>query len=108
LTYSFVPASLMEKTGQNPANAYKISNALSPGLQYVRMSLLPSLLEKIHPNVKAGAGEFALFEINQTHGKDYISKEDGLPIEEHRVALVFAADDKTAASNYGGAPYFLV
>jgi phenylalanyl-tRNA synthetase beta chain len=104
LTYSFVHGNLIERAGQNKENAFQVSNALSPDLQYYRMSLIPSLLDKVHPNIKAGYDEFALFEINQVHNKDLI--EDGLPIEEHRLALVFAAEDKTAAQKYSGAPYY--
>lgn len=105
LTYSFVHGQLLEKAGQNPDNAYQLSNALSPDLQYYRMSLLPSLLDKVHGDVKAGYGQFALFEVNQVHNKDLVN-EDKLPIEEHRLALVFAADEKAAKSDYDGAAYY--
>ena len=105
LTYSFVHGDLMKKAGQNPNNAFKIANALSPDLQYYRQSLLPSLLDKVHPNIKTGVSEFALFEINQTHAKDLIGK-DSLPIEEYRLGLVFAAESKTAKANYEAAPYY--
>ncbi len=105
LAYSFVPGELMEKATQNPKNAFKIANALSPELEYYRMSLVPSLLDKIHPNIKTGFGEFVLFEINQTHAKDLIDK-DGLPIEEYRLGLVVAAEPKTAKARYNGAPYY--
>lgn len=105
LTYSFVHGSLMEGVGQDPKGAFQIANALSPDLQYYRVSLLPSLLEKVHPNIKAGFDEFALFEINQTHSRDLRDK-DGLPIEEYRLGLVFAAGDKTARAKYTGAPYY--
>ncbi len=107
LTYSFVPGQLMKKAGQNPANAFKIANALSPELEYYRMSLVPSLLDKIHLNIKSGFNEFALFEINQTHAKDLIEK-DGLPIEEYRLGLVFAAEAKRAKYKYQGAAYYQV
>lgn len=104
LTYTFVHDDLLDKVGQNKDNAFKLSNALSPDLQYYRLSLLPSLLEKVHPNIKQGYDEFALFEINPVHTKDFLDK-DKLPIEDQRLALVFAASDKTAKS-YGGAPYY--
>ncbi len=106
LTYSFVHGDLLRKVGQDEKNAFELTNALSPGLQYYRLSLLPNLLEKVHPNLKAGYDEFALFEINQTHAKDIISKSTSLPIEEYRLGFVFAAELKTAAANYGGAPFY--
>ncbi len=105
LSYTFVHGSLMEKVAQDPKHAFELSNALSPDLQYYRLSLLPSLLEKIHPNIKQGHEEFALFEINPVHAKDFVSK-DKLPIEDQRLAFVFAAGDKVAKQKYGGAPYY--
>lgn len=105
LTYTFVNGDLLKKVGQDTNNAFKLANALSPNLHYYRLSLLPSLLEKVHPNLKAGHEQFALYEINQTHGKDLVAK-DGLPIEEYRLGLVFAADDKTAKTQFEGAPFF--
>lgn len=104
LTYSFVHGDLFKKVSQNAELAYQLSNALSPDLQYYRLSLVPSLLEKVHPNIKAGYDEFALFEINKTHDKSNVH-EDGLPIEEERLAFVFAANPK-AAKERSGAPYY--
>ncbi len=105
LTYSFVHGDLIEKVGQEKKLAFKLSNALSPDLQYYRLSLMPSLLDKIYLNVKAGHDEFALFEINKSHCNDFMDK-DGLPIEEQRLAFVVVADDKTASTKYSGAPYY--
>jgi phenylalanyl-tRNA synthetase beta chain len=102
LTYSFVHGNILEKAGQNLELAYQLSNALSPDLQYYRLSLIPSLLDKVHSNIKAGYDEFALFEINKSHDKSNIH-EDGLPIEEERLALVVAADKKVG--NKGSAYY---
>ena len=104
LTYSFVHGNLLEKSGQNRELAYQLSNALSPDLQYYRLSILPSLLEKVHPNIKADYDQFALFEIGKTHIKDWLDEEK-LPIEEEHLALVFAANLKSA-KDYSGAPYF--
>ena len=104
LTYSFIHGSLMEKAGQDIKLAFHIKNALSPDLQYYRLSLTPSLLEKIHPNIKAGYGEFGLFELGQAHVRGVNDKEK-LPAELDRLALVWAAKkaDKTR-----GAPYYQV
>lgn len=104
LTYTFVHGNLLDSVGQDKRLAYQVANALSPDLQYYRLSLLPSLLEKVHPNIKAGVNEFAMFEINPVHSKDLTS--GGLPIEDQRLALVFAAEEKTARSTYSGAAYY--
>lgn len=110
LNYSFVHGNLLTKVGQGPSLAYQISNALSPDLQYFRVSLTPSLLEKIHPNVKAGYAQFALFEIGKTHVQGHRTQsedaaEHGLPFEHERVALVIAADSKAARQLRGAAYY---
>lgn len=104
LTYSFVHSKLFDAAGQDTKLAYQLSNALSPELQYYRLSLVPSLLEKVHANIKAGHSEFGLFEINKSHDKSNVH-EDGLPIEEERVAFVFAADVK-AQLRYVGSSYY--
>src|SRR5690606_18371173 len=44
LTYSFVHGDLLQKVGQDPTDAYKVVNSISPDLQYYRLSLTPSLL----------------------------------------------------------------
>ncbi len=105
LTYSFVHENLLTKTGQDPKLAFQLSNALSPDLQYYRMSLMPSLLDKVHGNIKAGYDQFAMFEINKTHNKLHKDDDHGLPTEIGMLALVFAANDK-AAKQYAGAPFY--
>jgi phenylalanyl-tRNA synthetase beta chain len=91
LTYSFVHKNLLESAGQDSELAFKLKNAISPELQYYRLSLVPSLVEKVHSNVKAGFGNFALFEIGKVHGKSEIA-EDGIPKELGRVAGVLTGD----------------
>lgn len=106
LTYNFVHGDLLKKAGQDPAQAFELSNALSPDLQYFRMGLTPSLLDKVHPNIKAGFDEFALFELNKTHNKLHAKDgEDKLPKEFPLLALVFAANTK-AAKQYDGAAFY--
>lgn len=104
LSYSFVHGDLLKKAGQDTSQAFQLANALSPDLQYYRLSLTSSLLEKIHPNIKAGHNEFALFELGKTHIKGI--EEEGLPKEFERIALVYAADTK-AASKHDGSPYYM-
>lgn len=94
LTYSFVHGDLLKKVGQDPAQAYEIANALSPDLQYYRLSLTPSLLDKVHANNKAGYDKFAIFELGKAHT---VGQEvEGVPIERERLALVVTANKKAA------------
>ena len=101
LTYSFVHENIIKKSGQDTDEAYKISNALSPDLQYYRLSLTPSLLSHVHNNIKSGYRDFALFEIGKTHSKRADLDSDGLPSEMRRVALTVASrQDRTDAPYY--------
>ncbi len=103
LTYSFVHERVLKAAGQHPEDAYKLSNALSPDLQYYRLSLTPSLLDKVHTNIRGGYDEFALFEIGKSHNKTSELGKDGLPVEPGRIAYAYAAKTPRA-----GAPYFHV
>lgn len=101
LTYSFVHEDILKKAGQDPSQAYQLGNALSPDLQYYRLSLTPSLLEKVHPNIKSGHDEFALFELGKAHVVGKLDDED-LPKEFARLSLVYASK-----SGKKGAAYFV-
>jgi phenylalanyl-tRNA synthetase beta chain len=105
LNYSFVHGDLLDKVGQNREMAYQIGNAISPDLQYYRLSLTPSLLEKVHPNIKAGIKKFAIYEINKTHNKKHKEEnEPELPREFQELALVFASSEKNDRES--GAAYY--
>jgi phenylalanyl-tRNA synthetase beta chain len=98
-TYSFVHSKLLEKVGQDPSIAFRVTNALSPDLQYYRLSLTPSLLNHVHSNIKAGHDQFALFELGKVHSKTEID-EDGVPREFGRVSLVLADKLNTQPAYY--------
>jgi phenylalanyl-tRNA synthetase beta chain len=95
LSYSFVPEKLLQTAGQDSNQAFKVTNALSPELQYYRLSVTPSLLEKVHPNLKAGHRNFVLFEIGKTHlksEKDPVEPE--VPKEVNGLALIYAMENR--------------
>jgi phenylalanyl-tRNA synthetase beta chain len=96
VTYSFVHGALLKKVGQPAEEAYAIRNALSPDLQYYRLSLTPSLLDKVTMNLRAGYDEFALFELNKTHIRSRGETDEKVPKELNMLSLVYAANDKTA------------
>lgn len=107
LTYSFVPGRILDAALQNKDDAFRVVNALSPDLQFYRTSILPSLLDKVYPNLRLGFDSFALFEINKVHIKgDTVADDFDLPREEERLAFVVAAADKTAKANFAGAPFY--
>jgi len=92
LSYSFISANLITNVGQDPKNSYKIINSISPDLQYVRQQLIPSLLEKIHPNQKDGYDHFALFEMNQVYLRDEGLTDEKVPQTFNNLALVITGD----------------
>ncbi len=98
LTYSFVHGKLIDSVGQNKQDAFALSNAISPDLQYYRLSLLPSLLDKVHPNIKAGYERFSLFEMGKTH-TIHEHDDQGLPLERDILAMVVAASKKAAPAS---------
>lgn len=106
LTYSFVHGNLLDKVGQDKSRAFRLANALSPELQYYRLSITPSLLERVHFNVKAGYDEFVLFEMGKVHDND-ARQDDGLPMEFDHLALVYAAKSevKPGAAFYEARAY---
>ncbi len=105
LTYSFVDQKMLENAGQSPANSYRIVNSLSPELQYYRQSLLPSLLSKIHANIKSGFDQFCLFEFNKVHPKDSGLTAEDVPVEHYNLALVVADKNSQQTAYYQAKRY---
>lgn len=100
LTYSFIHGNIMQKAGLDISNSYVISNSISPDLEYYRQSLTPSLLDLVHPNIKQGFDEFALFELNKTESKASGLNDEGVPVESDMLAMVVASKSKSAGSQY--------
>ncbi len=107
LTYSFIHNNVLQKASQNAENSYKVMNSISPNLQYYRQSLTPSLLGLIHPNVKQGYDNFALFEINKTHSKNYGLNDENVPIETDVIALVLAKKENQSSASFYDAKHIL-
>jgi phenylalanyl-tRNA synthetase beta chain len=100
LTYSFVHGDLMKKVGQNPDNAYRVTNSISPDLQYYRQSIVPSLLSHIHANVRAGYDHFALYEMNKFHTKVAGLTDENVPKELDSLGLVVTNAKGSGAAYY--------
>ncbi|MBP7767054.1 phenylalanine--tRNA ligase subunit beta [Candidatus Saccharibacteria bacterium] len=107
LTYSFVHGGLIDKVGQDKQQAYHLRNAISPDLQYYRISLTPSLLAKVNANIRSGCDDFAIFEIGKAHIKNH-NDSDGLPKEFERLSFVVASSVDRPDSAYFTAKNFLV
>lgn len=101
LTYSFVHENIMKKAEQDVSQAFQLGNALSPDLQYYRLSVLPSLLDKVHGEIKSGHDEFLIYEIGKGHNKKYhADDDDGLPSEMRFVDGVYASKKPRIGAAY--------
>ena len=105
LTYSFVSERLLKKAGLNVENSYKIVNSISPDLQLVRQSIVPSLLDKAYMNQKIPFDKFALFEVNKVYQKVCGMNDENVPVEEMKLGLVLA-ERKTMGTAYYKAKRF--
>ncbi len=106
LSYSFVHGNLLNKVGQDSDQAYRLSNALSPDLQYYRLSITPSLLDKVYKNIRSGHEQLAVFEMGKVHTKTHPNDGDEqVPKEFNSLALVVSASNKQAKTFAGAAFY---
>lgn len=107
LTYSFIHGDVMRKAGQSPDTAYRITNSISPDLQYYRQSIVPSLLANVHPNAKAGYDHFAIFELNKFHTKLAGLTDENVPKELDSLGFVVASAKKATSAPYYEAKQYL-
>lgn len=105
LTYGFVSGKLLEKAGQDPKNSYKIVNSISPELQYVRQSIVPSLLDKAYMNQKIPFDKFALYEINKVYQKAWGMDEENVPVEKMQMGMVIAERKNNGVAYYKAKKY---
>ena len=99
LTYNFVPEKLIVKVGQASDNSYRLVNSISPELECYRQAILPNLLDKVYPNIRAGFEQFGLFELGKIHWKSHGLEDDGTPFEMNSLALVLA-DKKSSQTGF--------
>lgn len=100
LTYSFVSEKLLKKAGIAVENSYKIGNSISPELQYVRQTIVPSLLDKAYVNQKLPVDKFAIFEINKVYQKAWGMTDESVPTERMHLGLVLAERKGTGDAYY--------
>ena len=105
LTYGFVSGKLLEKADQDPKNSYKIVNSISPELQYVRQSIVPSLLDKAYMNQKIPFDKFTLYEINKVYQKAWGMDEENVPVEKMQMGMVIAERKSMGMAYYKAKKY---
>ena len=105
LTYSFVSERLLKKVRQDAKNSYKIVNSISPELQYIRQSIVPSLLEKTYVNEKLPVDKFAIFEMNQVYCKYLGVNKEKVPVEKNSLGLIVAERKGRGVAYYKAKKY---
>jgi phenylalanyl-tRNA synthetase beta chain len=105
ISYSFVSGALLTDAGQDTQDAFQLSNALSPALEYYRISLTPSLLSKVYQNIRGGHEKFAFFEIGKTHMKSNGVTGENVPNELEMLSFVYVMSDKLADASTGATYY---
>jgi len=76
--------------GFNPSFCIKIKNALAQGWDYLRPTLLPSLLKNVESNLRLGTADIALFETSKT-----FQSIKGFPVENYTFSGVLAGSLET-------------
>jgi phenylalanyl-tRNA synthetase beta chain len=81
-------------------------NSISPELQLVRQTIVPSLLDKAYINQKMPVDKFAIFEINKVYQRELGLDEESVPVEKSRLGFVLA-ERKTQGTAYYKAKYYV-
>ncbi|NJD67863.1 MAG: phenylalanine--tRNA ligase subunit beta [Candidatus Methylomirabilota bacterium] len=87
ITYSLVgrrlPAKMVTGSDLGTAHELRLANPMTPDQETLRTSLLPSLLECLHKNIRQDEAGPRLFEI----GRIYLPRHDDLPLERHMLVI---------------------
>lgn len=87
INYSMISKEMIEEFDLNVKSHLRLSNSLSEDIEYLRISLLPSIFKNIKDNT--GKREvLKLFEI----GKVYLAKQTGLPDEVYKLSIATNTD----------------
>jgi len=87
INYSMISKKMIEEWKLNEKDHLKIKNSISSEIEYLRISLLPSLYKNIKDN-EGKRETLKFFEI----GKVYLIRKNDLPKEEYRLAIAVNTD----------------
>jgi len=102
-TYSFTSKETLLGAKQDPNFAYHIKNTLSPELEFMRISILTSLLQKAKENIQKNISPLCIYEFNIPHQKGYMDNFQ-LPKEDWHLSMVFSSKEKII----DGSPYYQI
>ena len=105
LTYSFVSEQLLKKAGLDIKNSYRIVNSISPDLQLIRQSIVPSLLDKAYMNEKLPVDKFAIYEMNTVYRKELGMTDEKVPVEKMSLGFVVAERKNNETAYYKAKKY---
>lgn len=97
-TYSFTSKESILNSKQDPNLSFHIKNSLSPDLEFMRTSLLTSLLEKGKYNIQRNISPFSIYEFNIPHQKGYIDNFQ-LPKEDWHLSILFSSKENNIDGN---------
>lgn len=83
LNYSMISKDMIEAYDYNPKNYLRLSNTISEEIEYMRRTLLVSLVKNLKDN-EGKREKFRFFEIAKT----YLPKENDLPDETFKLGIV--------------------
>lgn len=79
----FIGEEEIKLMGVNPSFCIRVKNALAQGWDYLRPTLLPSLIKNVESNLRFGNADLKLFETSKT-----FQNMKGFPVENYTVAGV--------------------
>lgn len=88
-TYSFTGEDQYQKTLLQIGDCLKLKNPVSPDLSYMRTSIVPSLLEKVAPNL-VKFDEISIYESSKVYLKQ--KDEQGLPQQPKHITGLMSKD----------------
>ena len=92
INYSFISEKLIKSSGLDVNDHVKIANPLSGDFEYMRVSLVPGLLQSIKENERM-VSDLKIFELS----KSYINNPKELPTEKTDLCIAMAEDSKDKA-----------
>ena len=87
INYSMISKKIIEEWGLKEKNHLKIKNPISTEIEYLRISLLPSL----YKNIKDNEGKREILKFFEI-AKVYLPKDNDLPKEDYRLAIAVNTD----------------
>lgn len=92
---SLISADLINKTGLNPSDHMRLTNALSLDFEYLRTSLVPSILQNIKNNQGKSKEPFRLYELSNI----YQASSGKLPQEISKLVIASTEDFRKIKGN---------